>query len=871
MNKILKYPFLILLFLTLRLYATHNRAGEITYRHLYGNTYEIKIVTYTDPNSPADRPELEVKYSCGTTTHVDSVERDSIVPTSNPSIQRNVYITTFTFTGACTWTISVTDPNRNAGIVNIPNSVEQPFYIETKLVINGFLGINNSPVLYYPPIDNGCIYQIYQHNPVAYDPDGDSLAYSLVACKGYNGNTLPGYTFPQASNSLTIDANGTMTWNTPVMQGEFNVAILITEYRNGYIIGSVLRDMQITIGSCTNQPPVFNPLQDICVRAGDLINVNISASDPNGDNCTITALTSNTNEPGSNNPFAVSPSPAVFNPPASPAPSVTGQFIWQTQCEHVSKKLYKAVFKANDLNSANQLVTFTALKIQVIGHPPDSLWLSPNGVSIEVKWSKDRCQNVVKYLVYRKNGPTGYIPAYCETGMPSSLGYTLIGETNSWSDTTFLDDNNGIGLNYGETYCYRIVAVYPDGAESYISKEVCTNLKFDVPLITNVSVINTDATSGSIYLRWMKPTEHDTLAYPGPYKYLIYRADGKNGSNYVLVDSTLSINDTTYIDNNLNTKDSDYNYRLTFVDISTGNNKTIGNSTKASSVFINATPGDNKVILTWDEWVPWHNDSFTVFRFNPVTTVYDSLTTVYQRIFVDTGLNNGTTYCYKIKTKGSYTIFNNYLENYSQEICAIPIDNEPPCSPEMNLYSNCNKFENIIQWNNPNKTCADDVLGYELYFMSQPNGDYQLLATFNSANDTFFVHSNAKSIAGCYTIAAIDSAGNKSAFADSICVDNCPEYQLPNIFTPGNNGMNDLLKPFPYRFVESIDIKIYNRWGTEVFHTTNPDILWDGTSQVTGQPCSDGVYYYVCIVNEIYFEGIKSRVLTGYIQLLRDK
>ena len=41
-----------------RALATHNRAGEITYTHVSGLTYEIQITTYTKSTAPADRPFL---------------------------------------------------------------------------------------------------------------------------------------------------------------------------------------------------------------------------------------------------------------------------------------------------------------------------------------------------------------------------------------------------------------------------------------------------------------------------------------------------------------------------------------------------------------------------------------------------------------------------------------------------------------------------------------------------------------------------------------------------------------------------------------------------------------------------------------------
>ena len=71
------------------------------------------------------------------------------------------------------------DPNRNGSVINIPNSINQPFYIETVLVINPFIGVNSSPKLLNTPIDNGCVGYPFYHNPGAYDEDGDSIAYEL--------------------------------------------------------------------------------------------------------------------------------------------------------------------------------------------------------------------------------------------------------------------------------------------------------------------------------------------------------------------------------------------------------------------------------------------------------------------------------------------------------------------------------------------------------------------------------------------------------------------------------------------------------------------------------------------------------------------
>ena len=54
--------FFLFYFLLFSLHATHQRAGEITYKHISGLTYEFKLVTYTYTPSPADRPELEIVW-----------------------------------------------------------------------------------------------------------------------------------------------------------------------------------------------------------------------------------------------------------------------------------------------------------------------------------------------------------------------------------------------------------------------------------------------------------------------------------------------------------------------------------------------------------------------------------------------------------------------------------------------------------------------------------------------------------------------------------------------------------------------------------------------------------------------------------------
>ena len=192
---------LLLLFLVLlpfSLLATHQRAAEITYRHISNLTYEIILISYTYTPSPANdyRDYLTINWGDGTVSEIPRIERTNL----GNDITFNKYKGQHSFPGPATYVISCEDPNRNGGIINIPNSINIPLFIYSELVINPFLnGYNNSPVLLLPPIDNACVNQPYYHNPGAYDPDGDSLSYRLVTCLGAQGLTYTGIHAPSCN------------------------------------------------------------------------------------------------------------------------------------------------------------------------------------------------------------------------------------------------------------------------------------------------------------------------------------------------------------------------------------------------------------------------------------------------------------------------------------------------------------------------------------------------------------------------------------------------------------------------------------------------------------------------------------------------
>ncbi len=862
-----KHLLLILLTLiSLSVLATHQRAGEITYKAISNLKYEFTIITYTYTPSNADRPNLPISWGDGTSQVIARTKKDNLAN----NISRNEYSGAIhTFPGQGTYIISVEDPNRNDGVVNIPNSVNVPFFIQTELVINPFLGLNNSVELLSPPIDNGCANNLYLHNPAAFDIDGDSLSYRLVPCRGAYGLSIPGFVLPNEVDTsipatFTIDSiNGTILWDKPIMLGEYNIAFLIEEWRNGIRIGYVTRDMQITILACDNEPPVIAPLRDTCIMAGTTLSFEVTASDPLGDTLSISAL---------GGPLQLADSSASF-PHAVGFGTVSSVFTWHTTCDHVQYQPWQVVFTARDTFQFPQLSDIKTMGIRVISPPPENLSATAVGNSIHLSWDKAPCSRTIAYDLYRRNGYYAFDPGSCETGLPAYTGFQKIASIAGISDTLFIDNNKGAGLIHGIEYCYRVVATFADGSESYTSNPACARLKKDVPVITNVSVLETATNAGAIFVGWSKPTELDTLIYGGPFKYVVQRSDSEN-PQFIEVGQTSGIDDTLFYDQSgLNTTALKYAYRIDMYNLQNGIEEFIGSSHSAKSMFLQLAPGDEKLILLWSAEAPWTNSLYNIFRFNNVTGIFDSIAFSTQRSYTDSNLINGFLYRYFVESIGSYSApaLLNPIINLSQINEARPEDNEPPCPPILNVRTNCELIQNDLTWVNP-EGCAEDIAGYYIYYAAFENDSAVIIDSVSEPGQMNYSHTNLPSISGCYQVRAYDSIRNISDISNQVCVsiDSCSTYRLPNYFTPNNDEYNQLFRPLPeYTSVDRVDMKIFNRWGRIVFKTNDPEINWDGKNMNNNQDCAEGVYFYVCDVFEIRLEGLSKRTISGAVTLLR--
>lgn len=958
--------------------ATHLRAGEIIVERINcsGNTFRIKIIVYTDTeegvifggagtvldfgdgNILENLPEIDHNINAFLNPDGSVV----ILSRNTEDLGENVATTSitleYTYSSALpSYIIGYTEPNRNRNVLNIDNSVETTFHIETQITLDASLGCNNSPVLQIPPIDRACPGVAFFHNPGAFDPDGDSLAFELVIPKRNAGALVDGYEDPNdpifyenfnQGNELqngpptfAIDPlTGEVSWDAPDRIGEYNIAFLVREYRfrfgEWFPLGFVRRDMQIVVVDCDNERPELTDPKDICVEAGTVIDETIFGTDPDGDDVIIEVFSQVLGDD-----FGAE---VIGNGERqSSIPRAEVQFRWETECADIRNQPYQVAFKITDQpENGPNLVSFETWNITVIGPKPQLNEVVQDGQALRLNWDSYACQNADEIQIWRRVDSNPYVPDECETGIRENAGYALIG-TVSEDVTTYRDED----LAAAAKYCYRLVAVFLESsgapvrnvlAESIASDEVCFEfVPAEEPVITHVSVRRTDEVNGEIIVAWHAPLDSGTLT--PPFTYRIERAEGFSGeTNLTLVDEITvtdldpDIDSIGFTDTGLNTLDLIYNYRITLLDPDSDDDLV---SATASSVRLEATPEFGQIQLDWTAEVPWSNQipfppgsQHIVYRGFEGDTDEDmeflAAVDVSQSGFTFTDANNleeDQVYCYRVLTKGTYgnpEIQGPELRplfNFSQRVCAQPSDTIPPCAPVLTLdgpdcenftsTNTCsfNDFRNELTWTTDFiGDCKNDIEIYEIFYAPTTDSEFTKIA---EATGDSFVHEGLPSFKGCYRIRAIDRSGNESEFSNTFCADNCPYYELPNVFTPNGDLCNELFSAYSdtnfigedgglsndcgivdatkcARFVLSVNFTVYNRWGRPVYHYEGrtgtepvqpglrPELInWDGRGDNGGE-LSAGVYYYLAeVIFDTVDPGNAKQEIKGWVQIIR--
>ncbi|MDN3657170.1 PKD domain-containing protein [Ferruginibacter paludis] len=97
-----------------------------------------------------------------------------------------------------------------------------------------------------------------------------------------------------------------------------------------------------------------------------------------------------------------------------------------------------------------------------------------------------------------------------------------------------------------------------------------------------------------------------------------------------------------------------------------------------------------------------------------------------------------------------------------------------------------------------------------------------------------------------YTVSAVDLTTNCVATDTITVVVNkigSTSFFIPSAFTPNGDGLNDCFKVSHFTFMKSVEVSIFNRYGSMVFHTTTDNDCWNGTYQGKAADAGNYVYY----------------------------
>lgn len=86
---------------------------------------------------------------------------------------------------------------------------------------------------------------------------------------------------------------------------------------------------------------------------------------------------------------------------------------------------------------------------------------------------------------------------------------------------------------------------------------------------------------------------------------------------------------------------------------------------------------------------------------------------------------------------------------------------------------------------------------------------------------------------------------------DTVVVRFCGELEIPNAFTPNDDGANDTWNIEQLFIFDKVSVDVYNRWGDRVFHSNgySSDKFWNGTDQKGKKLPMDSYYYVIDLHN----------------------
>lgn len=247
--------------------ATHLMGGEITVQSIGNDEYVIAMLVYRDTSGIPMQTfaQFEIFDASGnlvttTNTPYDSTISGNLLPQFPYGVELYLFVDTVTLTIAGDYYVGWSNCCRNVAIQNLTSPGGESMYLRTDFRVYSS-GANSTPFFMVPAAMFLPIGVQWQYNPLPFDPDGDSLYWSIDAPLSNANVYCAGFTTPPAdtTNPFSLDPiTGTISWTANTV-GNFVATVLVEEFRNGQNIGSIRRDLQFIVTSPSPTPMILPP------------------------------------------------------------------------------------------------------------------------------------------------------------------------------------------------------------------------------------------------------------------------------------------------------------------------------------------------------------------------------------------------------------------------------------------------------------------------------------------------------------------------------------------------------------------------------------------------------------------------------------
>ncbi|MDW8392970.1 MAG: PKD domain-containing protein [Chitinophagales bacterium] len=892
------YRLFIALFLLLpgrQARATHAAGMDLSYTCIGNQTYQFVATFYRDCagiSAPTQLPLDLTAVGCNyvvthymslvfTTQGSDTISHlAGLCPSYNSTCvggpyqgyEQYIYAIVVTLPIICSEWIAATHLSaRNDAITNLQSPGSQDIYIECRFTNTNNI-CDNSPVFSTIPLAYSCTNEQFLYNHGAYDPDGDSLSFALTNSMNAYNDPIP-YSSPLLSPTYPLfTTNGQFGFSTSTGQMSCTpnsnqivvITVIVSCFRNGVKIASVMRDLQVVIQGCSNDPPqiplgiqnvVGGTLIDsntVQVCPGSLLEFDLVAVDNNAGNKVSISSNLGITIPGAT--YSVSgTNPATFH------------FVWQTTPGDTGTYIFTVTVKDDACPISGQSV----YGYQIIVFPPKinagpdllvcettpTVTLNVDGPS-PYQWNNAQYLNdatlqkptatlpgIGSYQFIVTAGVGGICEArdtvwvtvhedyqsqitaqpdlICGQGtvqLTSSLTGGIGNYTYSWSSVPPGASGNSSSLTHSPTTTTQYILTSSSGGCVHQDTVTVLVIPLPDPTFSLPDELCTGAPAVLTYLGGAGPAAQYQWDFGG--------AQVLSGSGAGPYQLTWSAEGT-------------YSVSLTVTDTFGCTNsyqKTISVFQSPTAGFVSETGGCAPFTVTFinqseqgDTYLWDFGDGETSTEVNPTHTYGPGVYTVSLTVTTNEGCQASLT-------------LTNYIEVLPQPIaCATvaeDITKKYDISQATFHFTNCSEFYTGLLWDFGDGTTSSEPNPTHTY--TYIDTFYVLLIAYNAyCSDTF-------KIGPIYVVYWND-------------------VFFPTAFSPNNDGRNELFHELGGLGITSLYYAVYNRWGELLFETNNMNSPgWDGTYK--GQPCEVGVYVWKA---QATFINGASITKTGNVTLVR--